>query len=202
MFQRYFFGGWREAEYDPSSNFKNTSGRTANVMILICMYGEMSSPREAILTVFVRIYSQCSFHSAIFVLSFPKIFRSQLERELWTPFHVCLRLEFCIGLATLMRGVWDIFLNCHEAATERRGLNWCMCDYLGRFLWDCRSQMQNEIERQECSRSWNTFSWKSPNINKIKGTRLGIYVYSDKQGFVCSWGENSSKEQSSLYLKI
>lgn len=60
-------------EYDPSSSFKNTSGRTINVTIPICIYGKMSS--------LLRMYSQCSFLSAVFVLNFPKLFRSQLRRE-------------------------------------------------------------------------------------------------------------------------
>jgi len=78
---KIFFGGRREDEYGPSSSFKNTSGTTINVVILICIYGKMPSPRQAVLTVFLRMYSQCSFLSAIFVLNFPKVFRFQMRRE-------------------------------------------------------------------------------------------------------------------------
>lgn len=81
MFQRYFLKGRREDEYDPFSSFKNTGGRTIHVMIPVCVYGKKSSPQQAILIIFLRMYSQCSFISATFVLNFPKLFRSQLRRE-------------------------------------------------------------------------------------------------------------------------
>lgn len=79
--------------------------------------------------------------SAVFVMNFPKLFRSQLRREHWTPFRVCLCLVFCTRLATLMGGGRDFYFFFPVMRLQLKGgLNRrCLFDYPGHFLWDCRS---------------------------------------------------------------